>query len=99
MRSLSYKTADFESGEAFLESLSGGVPICMLLDLHMPGLSGLEVLEALRLRRLDIPTIIITGNARSDMRERCMNAGAVAYLQKPLDRDVVRQTIQTAMTG
>jgi FixJ family two-component response regulator len=94
--SLSFRTADFASGEAFLQSLSQGAPACMLLDLHMPGLNGIQILEALRTRRMNIPTIIITGNDQPDMRERCMNAGAVAYLQKPLDRELVLTTIQTA---
>lgn len=96
VNSLSFHAADFASGEAFLQSLSQGSPACMLLDLHMPGLSGLQVLEALQTRRMTIPAIIITGNDRPDLRERCMHAGAVAYLQKPLDRDLVLTTIQTA---
>lgn len=96
VNSLSFQAADFASGEAFLQSLSQGSPSCMLLDLHMPGLSGLEVLEALQTRRLKIPTIVITGNARLDLRERCMQAGAIAYLQKPLDRDLVLTSIQEA---
>ena len=96
VNSLSFQAADFASGEAFLQSLSQGSPSCMLLDLHMPGLSGLEVLEALQTRRLKIPTIVITGNARPDLRERCMQAGAIAYLQKPLDRDLVLTSIQEA---
>lgn len=96
VNSLSFQAADFASGEAFLQSLAQSSPACMLLDLHMPGLSGLEVLEALHTRRLQIPAIVITGNARPDLRERCMHAGAVAYLQKPLDRDLVLTSIQKA---
>jgi FixJ family two-component response regulator len=95
-RSLCNRTADFGSGEAFLESLSEAAPACVLLDLHMPGPSGLEVLQALRSRRVKLPTIVITGSAQTGMRERCMKAGAAAYLQKPLDRDVFLVTIQTA---
>lgn len=92
--SLSYKTAEFSSGEAFLASLENISLSCALLDLHMPGLDGLAVLEAMRSRRIKLPTIVITGNAQPDMRKRCMHAGAVAYLQKPLDRDVVFTTIE-----
>lgn len=68
----------------------------MLLDLHMPGLNGIEVIEALQTRRIKIPTIIITGNTRPDTRGRCLDAGAIGYLEKPLERDVVLATIQTA---
>lgn len=94
--SLSYDAQDFASGEEFLKSLARGAPTCMLLDLHMPGLSGFEVLEALHTRRMNIPAIIVTGNTRPEIRERCLNAGAAGYLEKPLDRDVVLSTIRTA---
>jgi FixJ family two-component response regulator len=99
INSLSFHADDFASGEEFLVSLSRGAPACMLLDLHMPGLSGLDVLQALQMRRMDIPTIIITGNTHPDTRERCLNAGAVGYLEKPLEREVVLRAIQTATTG
>ena len=98
VNSMSFHAEDFASGEDFLNSLSQGIPDCMLLDIHMPGLSGLEVLEALQTRRINIPTIVITGNTRSDTRQRCLNAGAAGYLEKPLDRDDVLNAIHTAMT-
>jgi two-component system response regulator FixJ len=96
VNALSFNADDFASGEEFLGSLSKGAPACMLLDLHMPGMNGLEVLEALKVRRMNIPTIIITGNTCLDTRERCINAGAVGYLEKPLEREIVLNAIQTA---
>jgi FixJ family two-component response regulator len=96
--SFAYEPADFASGEAFLESLTRTIPGCVLLDLYMPGLDGLQVLQELRSRKLAIPAIVITGNSQRNMRERCMAAGAVAYLQKPLDPDTVLETIRRATT-
>jgi FixJ family two-component response regulator len=96
VRSLSFQATDFACGEAFLESIETLEPACALLDLQMPGLDGLEVLLAMRTRNLNIPTIVVTANAQPDMKARCLRAGAVAYLQKPLDRDVVLSAIRAA---
>jgi len=95
VRSLAYQTTDFPSGESFLVSLTNVIPCCALLDMHMPGLDGLQVLEEMRSRKLTVPTIIITANSQPNMRELCMKAGAAGYLQKPLDLDVVLSSIQS----
>jgi FixJ family two-component response regulator len=94
--SLSFAPADFPSGETFLESVEETRPHCALVDLHMPGLNGLEVLLQLRKRGLRIPTIIVTGNTQPDMERLCLEAGAAAYLLKPLDRDSVFAAVQAA---
>ena len=93
--SFAYEPEDFASGEEFLESLARAIPGCVLLDLYMPGLDGLQVLAEMRSRNLDVPTIVITGNAQPNMREICMEAGAAAFLQKPLDPDTVLASIRS----
>ncbi len=93
--SLSYQPADFASGETFLDSLADLMPDCALVDLHMPGLSGLDVLRQLRTLGLRIPVIIISGNARSDLLDLCLQAGAAAYLPKPIERAKLDTTIQS----
>jgi len=80
----SYITRTFRSGEQFLASLADGLPDCLILDLQMPGLSGLQVQEALIDKGIKIPTIIVTSNMDAAMREQCVSAGAVAYLTKPV---------------
>jgi CheY-like chemotaxis protein len=51
----------------------------------------------MRSSNLQVPTIIITGNAKADMREACLSAGAVAYLTKPLDSELLASTIEAAL--
>ena len=96
MVSFSFRPVDYPSGEAFLSSLQTCVPDCVLLDLHMPGRNGLQVLEAMRQRGIKVPAVVITANLQPEMRNQCMEAGAVAYLSKPLERDLVFSVIQRA---
>lgn len=97
--SLSYQPVDFASGEDFLMSLDGAKPDCALLDLHMPGMKGLEVLLHMRAKGLGVPVIIITGFDEPGMRKKCMAAGAAAYLIKPLERSQFSAAIEKAITG
>ena len=84
----------FDSGPAFLDSLVSRCPDCLILDLHMPGISGLDVLRHLSRIGLSVPTIIIT--AHDDPEKQCLTAGAVAYLQKPIDEQVLLAAIASA---
>lgn len=68
----------------FLDSLSDELPDCLIADLQMPEMTGLELQRALAGKGVRIPTIIITAHDETGMRDRCKSAGAVAYLSKPL---------------
>ena len=82
----SFDAMTFESGQAFLDSLSAGTPDFVVLDLHMPGMNGLDVMAALTRAGLALPVIMITGHASLEAQARCKAAGAIAYLSKPLDQ-------------
>lgn len=92
----SWHSKIFLSGSQFFASLDAELPDCLILDLQMPEMGGLEVQEILVSRGIEIPTIIITSNTDAAMRERCMAAGAVAYLSKPLRREDLFNAIGAA---
>jgi FixJ family two-component response regulator len=81
-RSFAIKT--YSSAPQFLASLPEGLPDCLIADLQMPEMTGLELQFNLARRGVQIPIIIITAHDDAGMRERCKSAGAVAYLSKPV---------------
>ena len=85
LRSLRYEAVAFASGEEFLDSLPSHRPVCVLVDLHLPGLNGLEILERLRGADPGPPVIVMTGFDEPGTRERCLAAGAVDYITKPIE--------------
>ncbi|MGE0649268.1 MAG: response regulator transcription factor [Alphaproteobacteria bacterium] len=97
VHSLSYKSVEFASGEELLESFNGVEPLCVLMDLHLPGMKGLDVVVRMRSAGRAVPVIIITGFDQPGMYEKCLGAGAVGYLIKPLERSVVASAIETAI--
>jgi FixJ family two-component response regulator len=89
----------FPSGQTFLDSIVTTRPDCLILDLHMPGLTGLQVLEKLRSCRPPLPTIVISGHDEPENQVRCLAVGASAYLRKPIDDQMLLHTIDEAVHG
>lgn len=87
----------YATGQAFLDSLATAHPDCLILDLHMPGLSGLQMLQRLKSLVPRIPTIVITGHDEPENEARCLSMGAFAYIRKPVDDDLLLQTIDEAV--
>jgi len=81
----------FASGGEFLAALSGSCDgDCSVIDVQMPGMTGLEVQEALNRAGIDVPVIFITAHKEEGLEARAMRAGAIGYLQKPfMDEDLV----------
>ncbi|MDB6133712.1 MAG: hypothetical protein JWM59_1955 [Verrucomicrobiales bacterium] len=86
-------------GSEMLQIFSEQLPDCLLLDLHMPGMTGFEVMEALRARHCPVPVIVITGHDEPKNAERVLLLGAVAYLTKPIDETILLSALQKAMGG
>jgi CheY-like chemotaxis protein/cytidylate kinase len=83
-------------GESALNLIAEDEPEVIIVDLKMPGVDGLEVLRKVKEKRPEIEVIILTGHGHEEDRQLCMELGAFAYLQKPLDINVLSNTIQKA---
>jgi CheY-like chemotaxis protein len=73
------------SGEELLSRIGAARPVFVLLDIHMPGTSGIDALRALRARGIDVPTVMMTGVEREGTRASCLSEGAAEVLAKPVD--------------
>jgi FixJ family two-component response regulator len=89
----SYRTATYQSAGAFLESLRHSTPQCLVVDMQMPEVTGLDLLHHLTRHGIRIPTIVITGQDEAGNRARCEAVGTRAYLLKPLQGDVLLAAI------
>jgi FixJ family two-component response regulator len=88
---------DFATGEAFLEHGSHSGDGCLLLDAHLPGISGFELLQQLHAVGSSLPTIMITGQSDVPMAVQAMKAGAVDFIEKPVHRDELLACIERAI--
>jgi FixJ family two-component response regulator len=87
----------FVSGQEFLDSLADHRPDCLILDLHMPGLTGLGVQRELACAGIRLPIVIITAYDGPELRAQCLAAGAAEYLLKPLDDQTLLEAIARAV--
>jgi two-component system response regulator FixJ len=97
LESIGFTVETYGSGESFLEHASPLEGACVLLDLKLPGLNGLEVLESLAQRPYDTSVVLITGHGDSKTRARALRAGAVAMLQKPVRDELLLRTLRRIM--
>jgi FixJ family two-component response regulator len=88
----------FGSGKEFLDSLGAHRPQCVVVDQHMPEMTGLDLQRHLRRRGIKIPAIIITAHDQPGLREQCRTAGAIAYLLKPLKEDELIDAVNKAIS-
>ncbi|MFO8113640.1 MAG: response regulator [Desulfosalsimonadaceae bacterium] len=83
-------------GESALEMVAEEEPDVMLLDLQMPGINGIDVLKTVKETRPEIEVIVLTGHGTAKDRDLCMKMGAFAYLEKPVDIDILSKTLVRA---
>ena len=97
LRASGLEAEGYASGKDFLEASALREPDCVLLDLHRPRMSGLQVLRALQTARRTLPIVVITAHDAPETREQCLAAGAAAYLRKPLEEHELLDTITAAL--
>lgn len=97
LETLQYKASAYASAGEFLHTLDSNEPECMVVDMQMPAMTGLELLSHLRQIGRDIPIIIMTGFDQPNLREICLDAGASAYLLKPIDKHALVAAVDEAI--
>ena len=97
VRSMGIHTQAFSSGEAFLEQYIDEDAGCLVADVRMPGMSGLDLQEKLIERRILLPVILLTAYARTRLTVRGMKAGAVTLIEKPYDEEELWDAIRKAL--
>lgn len=97
LNSVGLRTAAFADGAAFLEAFDGDAIGCLVLDVRMPGESGLQLLERLSAEGIDLPVIMLTGHGDMAACRRAFRSGAVEFLSKPADEDELIEAVQAAV--
>lgn len=97
LESCGYDVTTFDNGRAFLDKLDQLHSGCLLLDVRIPDISGLELLERLGSRANDFPAIIMTGYADLSMAVRALRAGAVDFVEKPFSDDEILKRVSNVL--
>lgn len=98
MKSEGLSSRDYASAEAFLAEVTPATQGCLILDVRMPGLSGLHLQQRLRQQHISLPVIIMTGHGDVAMAVKAMKAGAVDFIEKPFDNELLLQLVHSCLT-
>jgi len=99
LTSVGFRVETFVSAEAFLGSIHRKNTGCLVLDLQMPGMTGLDLLAHLAATDSRIPAIILTAHGDDEARRHTMQAGAIAFLGKPFNSNALLDAVRSAMHG
>lgn len=99
LESVGLKALPFTSGRAFLDACDASLDACVLLDVRMPGMGGLNVQEEMRNRGLDLPVIFVSGHADVPIVVRAFKAGARDFIEKPYNEQLLLDSVQQALSS
>jgi FixJ family two-component response regulator len=97
LRAAGYEACTYASGQEFLAACRTDPPDCVVLDMHMPEMSGLEIQRRLNDSAIFVPMVFITADDESRSCQRSLDAGAVAWLRKPVDGPVLINRLELAL--
>jgi FixJ family two-component response regulator len=97
LKAVGYPAQAFASAEEFLKSGQQRQTSCLIADIRMPGMSGLDLQAHLNAERCKIPIIFITAHGDAKMRIQALRAGAVEFLSKPFDEEVLLESVRAAL--
>jgi FixJ family two-component response regulator len=97
LRSEGYSVETFSSAGQFLSSLLTTLPQCLVLDVHMPEMTGLQLQEVLAAQGYRVPIIFLTANDTPQIREQARRAGAIGFLQKPFHTQALLVAVDEAL--
>ena len=98
LKTSGFRVQSYESGDHLLKSAASLEPGCILLDIRMPGMDGLEVQQALKERGVGLPVVIMTGHGDVTLAVQAMKAGAVDFIEKPFEKAVLLGAIDQAFS-
>lgn len=96
LESAEFRVATYASAAEFLDGEASAGPACLILDIHLGGMSGLELLSRLRQSGQSVPVLVITAHDDAQTREAAAQAGCTAYFRKPLDAKALLEEVVTA---
>lgn len=97
MESVGLPASTYESAQAFLDAFDPGLPGCIVLDVRMPGMSGMDLQARLVAEKLHPPVVIITGHGDVPMAVRAVQAGAVDFIEKPFNDQALLDSVHKAI--
>lgn len=96
LKTSGYAVSTYASGDAFLQAAKDAEPGCVLLDVRMPGMDGLEVQQVMAERGIAMPVVVLTGHGDITVAVRAMKGGAVDFIEKPFEKAVLLTAIAAA---
>jgi len=99
LNSARFDVRTYDSALSFLDKLAGAEPGCIITDVRMPGMTGLELLQRLQTLETRLPVIVITGHGDVPLAVEAMKLGAVDFLEKPFEDDALLLTVRSALSA